>query len=124
MEAVGQLTGGIAHDFNNMLAVIIGSLNLSPNDELGKGRNRRGPLHRGSHQMVQIRQPALTQRLLAFSRQQPLAPEVHRTSNKDGRRDERSCSTDRWENSSVSRWFWRPEFGESKLTPLSWKVSC
>ena len=74
MEAVGQLTGGIAHDFNNMLAVIIGGLNLL---------QRR--LARGDTNVTRYidnaldgatRAAALTQRLLAFSRQQPLSPEA------------------------------------------------
>ena len=74
MEAVGQLTGGIAHDFNNMLAVIIGGLNLARR-KLAKGdfditRFIDGALDGAN------RAATLTQRLLAFSRQQPLAPEV------------------------------------------------
>ena len=73
MEAVGQLTGGIAHDFNNMLAVVIGSLDL-----LGR---RIGPEDARSRRYVDAagdgarRAALLTQRLLAFSRQQPLKPE-------------------------------------------------
>ncbi len=74
MEAVGQLTGGIAHDFNNMLAVVIGGLNLARR-KLSKGdididRFIDGALDGAN------RAATLTQRLLAFSRQQPLAPEV------------------------------------------------
>ncbi|MGY2051353.1 ATP-binding protein [Methylobacterium sp. JK268] len=73
MEAVGQLTGGIAHDFNNMLAVVIGSLDLLAR-RIGQGDAR-------AHRYVQSamegarRASTLTQRLLAFSRQQPLRPE-------------------------------------------------
>ena len=73
MEAVGQLTGGIAHDFNNMLAVVIGSLDL-----LGR---RMGDQDPRSIRYVEAasegakRAALLTQRLLAFSRQQPLKPE-------------------------------------------------
>ena len=74
MEAVGQLTGGVAHDFNNMLAVVTGSLDLL---------NRR--LSASDPQSMRLvmsaleaskRAGTLTQRLLAFSRQQPLEPEV------------------------------------------------
>jgi signal transduction histidine kinase len=74
MEAVGQLTGGIAHDFNNMLAIVISSLSLL---------TRR--LDRGDTDIRRFvdsamdgarRAATLTGRLLAFSRQQPLAPEV------------------------------------------------
>ncbi len=73
MEAVGQLTGGIAHDFNNMLAVVVGSLDL-----LGR---RVGPADARAKRYVDAamdgarRAALLTQRLLAFSRQQPLRPE-------------------------------------------------
>lgn len=73
MEAVGQLTGGIAHDFNNMLAVVIGSLDL-----LGR---RLGTADERAQRYVDAaadgarRAALLTQRLLAFSRQQPLRPE-------------------------------------------------
>lgn len=74
MEAVGQLTGGIAHDFNNMLAVVMGSLDL-----LGR---RLDPADARAKRYVDAainggrRAAQLTQRLLAFSRQQPLRPET------------------------------------------------
>jgi PAS domain S-box-containing protein len=74
MEAVGQLTGGIAHDFNNMLAVIIGGLNLARR-KLGKGEIDIDRFIDGAIDGAN-RAATLTQRLLAFSRQQPLAPEV------------------------------------------------
>jgi signal transduction histidine kinase/CheY-like chemotaxis protein len=73
-QAIGQLTGGIAHDFNNMLAIIVGSLDLA------KRRLKSDPAKaevgidhalEGAHRAAQ-----LTARLLAFSRQQPLAPRV------------------------------------------------
>ncbi|SEM91195.1 PAS fold-containing protein [Sphingomonas gellani] len=73
MEAVGQLTGGIAHDFNNMLAVIIGGLNLAQR-RLDRGDTDIGRFMDGAMEGA-TRAAALTQRLLAFSRQQPLAPE-------------------------------------------------
>ncbi len=74
MEAVGQLTGGIAHDFNNMLAVVMGSLEL-----LNRRLGDEDP--RAKHYVQQAadaskRAANLTQRLLGFSRQQPLKPEV------------------------------------------------
>ncbi|WP_245420419.1 MULTISPECIES: CHASE3 domain-containing protein [unclassified Mesorhizobium] len=74
MEAVGQLTGGIAHDFNNMLAVITSAMNLA-----------QRKLARGEHDVETFVEAAadaaaraanLTARLLAFSRQQPLAPQL------------------------------------------------
>ena len=73
MEAVGQLTGGIAHDFNNMLAIIIGGLNLLQR-KLAKGETDVERFIDGAIDGAQ-RAAALTSRLLAFSRQQPLAPE-------------------------------------------------
>ncbi len=73
MEAVGQLTGGIAHDFNNMLAVVIGSLDLLER-RIGPGDARaRRYVHAAAEGAR--RAANLTQRLLAFSRQQPLRPE-------------------------------------------------
>lgn len=74
MEAVGQLTGGIAHDFNNMLAVIIGGLNLAKR-RMSKGETDIMRFIDGAMEGAN-RAATLTQRLLAFSRQQPLAPEV------------------------------------------------
>ena len=72
LESVGKLTGGIAHDFNNMLAIVIGSLDLA---------HRR--LARGDSNVARyidnamdgaMRAAELTRRLLAFSRNHPLAP--------------------------------------------------
>ena len=73
MEAVGQLTGGIAHDFNNMLAVIMGGLNLLQR-KLARGETDVDRFVEGAIDGAQ-RAATLTQRLLAFSRQQPLSPE-------------------------------------------------
>ncbi|MDB5911779.1 MAG: hybrid sensor histidine kinase/response regulator [Ramlibacter sp.] len=74
MEAVGQLTGGIAHDFNNLLQGITGSLDLlKVRLQLGKLDNieRLVTAAMGSAE----RAAALTHRLLAFSRRQPLDPQ-------------------------------------------------
>jgi two-component system NtrC family sensor kinase len=70
MEAVGQLTGGVAHDFNNLLTIIIGNLELARRRgvETGVDRVLRNALV-GAEKAAQ-----LTQRLLAFSRRQPLDP--------------------------------------------------
>jgi signal transduction histidine kinase/CheY-like chemotaxis protein len=73
MEAVGHLTGGIAHDFNNMLAIIMGSLDLALR-RLERGDSKIEK-HLLNAQDGSRRAAALTQRLLAFARQQPLAPE-------------------------------------------------
>ncbi len=74
MEAVGQLTGGIAHDFNNMLAVVMGSLELLGR-RLGDGDARAQHYVQAASDAAK-RAANLTQRLLVFSRQQPLRPEV------------------------------------------------
>ncbi len=73
MEAVGQLTGGIAHDFNNMLAVVVGSLDLLAR-RIGDG-DARARRYVDAAMDGARRAAQLTQRLLAFSRQQPLKPE-------------------------------------------------
>jgi signal transduction histidine kinase/ActR/RegA family two-component response regulator len=78
MEAVGQLTGGIAHDFNNMLAVVIGNLNLIQRrlaQSEAKGGDAKITNFVESALEGANRAAALTGRLLAFSRQQPLQPE-------------------------------------------------
>ena len=75
MEGIGHLTGGIAHDFNNLLTIIIGNLETlqritqKANPEPGRITRSVDNAMRGAQ-----RAAALTQRLLAFSRQQPLAP--------------------------------------------------
>ena len=74
MEAVGQLTGGLAHDFNNMLSIIISSLNLAQK-RLAKGPTNIDALLSGALDGAH-RAATLTSRLLAFSRQMPLAPEI------------------------------------------------
>jgi PAS domain S-box-containing protein len=73
MEAIGQLTGGIAHDFNNLLAAISGSLEML---EKRISQGRLGGLERflAAAQGAARRAASLTQRLLAFSRQQTLDP--------------------------------------------------
>ncbi len=73
LEALGQLTGGVAHDFNNLLTVIIGALDILQRHPEDTARVAKlsaaalGAAHRGER---------LTQQLLAFSRRQPLRPEV------------------------------------------------
>jgi PAS domain S-box-containing protein len=77
MEAVGQLTGGVAHDFNNLLTVILGGLDVIgrqiPALEISPAV-RRIVRARDTALLGVKRAVALTNRLLAFSRQQPLAP--------------------------------------------------
>ncbi len=73
MEAVGQMTGGLAHDFNNLLHVVGGNLGLL-HEQLTDNATAQSlvddalsALRRGSE---------LTQRLLAFSRDRELSPQV------------------------------------------------
>jgi PAS domain S-box-containing protein len=73
MDALGQLTGGIAHDFNNMLAVVISGLGLIER-KLARGETDVKQYTQGVIESAK-RAADLTQRLLAFSRQQPLSPE-------------------------------------------------
>ena len=73
MEAVGQLTGGIAHDFNNLLTVIGGNLDLAAR-RLGPEADPKVRRAIGNAMTGADRAATLTQRLLAFSRRQPLAP--------------------------------------------------
>jgi PAS domain S-box-containing protein len=75
MEGIGQLTGGVAHDFNNLLTIIIGNLEALQR-HLSDGATDRDRLRRSAENAMRgaRRAESLTQRLLAFSRQQPLEP--------------------------------------------------
>lgn len=73
MEAIGQLSSGIAHDFNNLLTIVVGNLSIL------KEQANANPA------ILNLVEPALeagkrgaqlVQRLLSFSRQQPLRPFV------------------------------------------------
>ena len=73
MEAVGQLTGGIAHDFNNLLSVVLGNLQLLER----RLADTPGMLTKvQTAKRAAVRGGELTKRLLAFARQQVLAPEI------------------------------------------------
>jgi PAS domain S-box-containing protein len=73
MEALGQLTGGIAHDFNNLLSGIIGALDLLKMRIIDR---RYDSIERLADTAINSadRAAALTHRLLAFARRQPLDP--------------------------------------------------
>jgi signal transduction histidine kinase len=73
MEAIGQLTGGIAHDFNNMLQAISGSMEMAQHF-LVSGPTQEASRHVQSVVQIVERASALTSRLLAFARRQPLQP--------------------------------------------------
>ena len=73
MEAIGQLSSGIAHDFNNLLTIIVGNLSIMKEQA------------DGNPAVLSLIDPALeagkrgaqlVQRLLSFSRQQPLRPTI------------------------------------------------
>jgi signal transduction histidine kinase len=83
LEAVGQLAGGIAHDFNNILQVILGSLEIititlkrGPLDDPGSDRRAQVERVMATARRAALSAKQLVERLLAFSRQQPLAPRV------------------------------------------------
>ena len=77
MESIGLLAGGVAHDFNNLMTIVIGNLDsaerrlarLQPEAVAAVSRPVASALQ-GAR-----RAASLTQRLLAFSRQQVLAPQ-------------------------------------------------
>ncbi len=76
LEAIGRLAGGVAHDFNNLLTVIISAchvleaqLNTSPDDSHFENENLE------AIRQSALRAASLTKQLLAFSRQQPAAPQ-------------------------------------------------
>ena len=79
MEAVGQLTGGIAHDFNNLLTVVLGGLEVIDRQISALPQSPAAArIVRAKDMAIHGVQRAatLTNRLLAFSRQQALIPEV------------------------------------------------
>lgn len=73
MEAVGQLTGGIAHDFNNLLTIITGNVDIARRALIANETSRASRAMDHAQKGAE-RAAALTQRLLAFSRRQPLSP--------------------------------------------------
>lgn len=74
MEAIGRLAGGVAHDFNNVLTVIISYSDLL----MQIYRDKEEMVYRRARQIKQAGQQAaaLTNQLLAFSRQQMLQPRL------------------------------------------------
>jgi signal transduction histidine kinase/CheY-like chemotaxis protein len=73
MEALGTFAGGVAHDFNNMLSVI-----LSYTSILVEELDAADPIRADVLEVKRAgeRAAALTQQILAFSRQQVLQPQL------------------------------------------------
>ena len=73
MEALGRMAGGVAHDFNNLLFVIINHAQF-----LLQGLPADTPEKTQAQRIEKAAQKAaeLTQKLLAFSRRDPVAPRV------------------------------------------------
>ena len=73
MEAIGRLAGGVAHDFNTLLNIMLGYSELLlaelPRDD--KRRERAEQIEKSAQTGA-----LLTKQLLAFSRKQPIAPQV------------------------------------------------
>jgi len=72
MEAVGRLAGGLAHDINNYLAAIRGQCELVQMKTADEGVARR----MGVVLSTTDRASSLIERLLAFSRRQPVQPRL------------------------------------------------
>ena len=73
LQALGELTGGIAHDFNNLMTVIRGSADLLRRGGLSDEKRQR---YLEAIVETADRATTLTSHLLAFSRRQPLKPQV------------------------------------------------
>jgi signal transduction histidine kinase len=73
MEAIGQLSGGIAHDFNNLIMIVKGNLRLLKR-KLGADAEAADGYIASADEALD-RAAHLTQRILAFSRRQPLTPQ-------------------------------------------------
>jgi PAS domain S-box-containing protein len=73
MEAMGQLASGVAHDFNNLLCHLLNCLCLLDVGQIASDARKR--IIEGGKRTVN-RGVALTTRLLAFSRQAPMATEA------------------------------------------------
>ena len=73
MDSIGRLAGGVAHDFNNMLTVILGhaEMKLAAADLDPALRDSLEEIRHAATNSV-----ALTRQLLAFARQQTIAPRL------------------------------------------------
>jgi two-component system, cell cycle sensor histidine kinase and response regulator CckA len=72
LEAIGRLAGGIAHDFNNLMSVVLSYADLLlANRDVASVHSELGEIRKAG-----VWAAELTHQLLAFSRQQILAPQV------------------------------------------------
>jgi PAS domain S-box-containing protein len=73
MEAVGHLAGGVAHDFNNMIQAILSNVDMAL-DDAPPG----SPVCASLEEILKAahRSADLVRQLLAFARQQTIAPQV------------------------------------------------
>lgn len=73
LESLALLTGGVAHDFNNLLTGITYSIEMAKQSITGKSKVSKNldSIEKGTDRAID-----LTQRLLAFSRQQNMNSEV------------------------------------------------
>lgn len=71
IDALGQLTAGVAHDFNNMLQAMAGSLDVT-RLLIERGDTDKAERHLQNAMKSVERARNLTQRLVAFTRRQPL----------------------------------------------------
>jgi two-component system, cell cycle sensor histidine kinase and response regulator CckA len=72
MEAIGRLAGGVAHDFNNILGIITASCELLS----GRSGASTGTAYIDNIRKAAERGATLTRQLLAFSRRQPIKPQI------------------------------------------------
>jgi two-component system, cell cycle sensor histidine kinase and response regulator CckA len=72
LEILGRLAGGIAHDFNNLLSVVLGAAGALRHVAPGAAAGREIEAIEGAAQ----RGSALVKQMLAFARQQVMAPRV------------------------------------------------
>lgn len=73
MEAIGRLAGGVAHDFNNKLAVILGYAEMA---QRGGAISERYQEYLGQIIKAANQSRDITRQLLAFSRQEVIAPRI------------------------------------------------
>lgn len=79
MEAIGRITGGVAHDFNNLLTIIRSSADLLRRPGLSDEKRTR---YIDAISDTATKAAQLTRQLLAFSRKQPLVPEVFQVADR------------------------------------------